>query len=99
MSEKKPNIIMILLDDMGYRDLGCYGSAYYETPNIDSLAEEGIRFTDAYAACPVCSPSRASIMSGKYPAQTSWYRTRKESWSTRPIRIICPWRKKVWQSP
>ena len=54
---------------MGWRDLGCYGSEFYETPNIDRLAREGMLFTDAYAACPVCSPTRASIMSGKYPAR------------------------------
>ncbi|MCR2808063.1 sulfatase [Paenibacillus soyae] len=67
-AKKRPNIIFILIDDMGWRDLGCYGSSFYETPNIDKLASEGVRFTDAYAACPVCSPTRASIMSGKYPA-------------------------------
>lgn len=69
MSDKKPNIIMILLDDMGQRDLSCYGSEFYETPNIDGLAREGMLFTNAYASCPVCSPSRASILSGKYPAR------------------------------
>ena len=53
----KPNIIFILLDDYGFTDLGCYGSNFYETPNIDRLASEGIRFTDAYAACPVSSPT------------------------------------------
>ncbi len=71
----KPNIIFILIDDMGYKDLSCYGSTFYETPNIDSLAKEGMLFTDAYAACPVCSPTRASILSGKYPATlglTNW---------------------------
>ncbi|RAP78598.1 sulfatase [Paenibacillus montanisoli] len=60
---------------MGWKDLGCYGSTYYETPNLDRLAAEGMRFTDAYAAAPVCSPTRASIMSGKYPAHvgmTNW---------------------------
>ena len=66
----KPNIIFILLDDFGYADLGCYGSKFYETPNIDRLSREGIRFTDAYAACPVSSPTRASIMTGKYPVKT-----------------------------
>ena len=69
MINKKPNIIFILIDDMGWKDLGCYGSDFYETPNIDRLASEGMRFTDAYASCPVCSPTRASIMSGKYPAR------------------------------
>ncbi|MCF7688370.1 MAG: sulfatase [Cephaloticoccus sp.] len=65
----KPNIIFILIDDLGWRDLTCYGSSFYETPNLDRLAKEGMRFTDAYAACPVCSPTRASLMSGKYPAR------------------------------
>ena len=72
---KKPNIIFILIDDMGWRDLGCCGSEFYETPNIDRLAGQGMRFTDAYAACPVCSPTRASILTGKYPATvgvTDW---------------------------
>lgn len=65
----KPNILLILLDDFGWKDLGCYGSAFYETPRLDRLAQEGMRFTDAYASCPVCSPTRASIMTGKYPAR------------------------------
>lgn len=70
-----PNVIFILIDDLGWSDLSCYGSTYYETPNIDQLAQEGVRFTDAYAACPVCSPTRASILTGKYPARlqiTDW---------------------------
>ncbi len=65
----KPNIVFILIDDLGWRDLGCYGSRFYETPNLDRLASEGMRFTDAYAACPVCSPTRASLLTGKYPAR------------------------------
>lgn len=65
----RPNIIFILIDDMGWRDLGCYGSSFYETPCLDALAREGVRFTNAYAAAPVCSPTRASVMSGKYPAR------------------------------
>ena len=64
----QPNIVFVLMDDMGWKDLGCTGSTFYETPNIDSLCAQGVRFTNAYAACPVCSPTRASIMSGKYPA-------------------------------
>ncbi len=66
---KKPNIVLILSDDQGWSQLGCYGSDYYHTPNIDKLAEQGMRFTDAYAAAPVCSPTRASIQTGKYPAR------------------------------
>ncbi|MBL7106172.1 MAG: sulfatase [Phycisphaerae bacterium] len=62
----KLNFIFFLVDDLGWADLGCYGSKFYETPNIDRLAAQGMKFTDAYADCPVCSPTRASIMSGKY---------------------------------
>ena len=72
---KKLNFVFILIDDMGWTDAGCYGSTFYETPNIDKLAAEGMRFTNAYAASPVCSPTRASIMTGKYPARlgiTQW---------------------------
>jgi arylsulfatase A len=68
-SGKKPNIIFILADDLGWHQLGCYGSKFYETPNLDRFAKEGMRFTDAYAAAAVCSPTRASIMTGKYPAR------------------------------
>ena len=67
--KKKLNFVFILIDDLGWTDLGCYGSSFYETPNIDRLASEGMRFTEAYAACPVCSPTRGSIMAGKYPAR------------------------------
>lgn len=64
-----PSIVFILVDDLGWSNIGCYGSEFYETPNIDRLAAKGVRFTNAYAACPVCSPTRASILSGKYPAR------------------------------
>lgn len=66
---KKPNIIFILADDLGYMDLGCYGNPFNETPNLDSLAKGGMRFTQAYSASTVCSPSRAAIMTGKHPAR------------------------------
>ena len=69
MEMGKPNIIFILLDDYGWADTTCYGSEFYETPNLDRLCAEGMKFTDAYASCPVCSPTRASVMSGKYPAR------------------------------
>ena len=74
-AEPKTNVVFFLIDDLGWRDLGCYGSEYYQTPNIDRLAKEGVRFTDAYSACTVCSPTRAAIMTGKYPARlllTQW---------------------------
>ena len=63
------NIVFILIDDMGWTDLGCYGSDYYETPNVDRLAQQGMKFTDAYAASCVCSPTRVSILTGKYPGR------------------------------
>ena len=75
-SARSPNVVFVLVDDLGWADLGCYGSELHETPNIDQLARESMRFTDAYAAAPVCSPTRASIMTGKYPARlhmTIWY--------------------------
>jgi arylsulfatase A len=68
-NHKVRNLVFILIDDLGIKDLGCYGSDYYETPNCDRLANEGMRFTEAYAAHPVCSPTRASIMTGRYPAR------------------------------
>ena len=64
-----PNFVFILADDLGWTDLACYGSDLNQTPNLDRLAKEGVRFTEAYAACPVCSPTRATIMTGKYPAR------------------------------
>lgn len=69
------NIVLFLIDDLGWMDLGCQGSDYYKTPHIDKLAREGARFTNAYAACAVCSPTRAAILTGKYPARlllTDW---------------------------
>lgn len=69
LAQNKPNIVFILTDDMGWKDLACYGNKFTETPNLDMLAKNGIRFTQAYAACPVSSPTRASIMTGKYPAR------------------------------
>ena len=67
------NFVFILADDLGWADLGCYGNTFIETPNIDHLATQGMRFTDAYAAAAVCSPTRASIMAGQYPARTGIY--------------------------
>src|SRR3546814_3093433 len=67
--EQKPNIILILTDDMGWMDSEPYGNTYYETPHLTRLANEGMLFTDAYAASPLCSPTRASIMSGQYPGR------------------------------
>jgi len=75
----KPNFILIHIDDLGWTDLACFGSRYYETPNIDRLTSQGMRFTDAYAACAVCSPTRAAVMTGRYPARvgvTDWIRAR-----------------------
>lgn len=71
----KPNIVFVLVDDMGWKDTGVTGSTIYKTPNLDKLANSGVRFTQAYSAAPVCSPSRAAILSGKHPARvgiTDW---------------------------
>lgn len=68
-SRRPPNIVFLLLDDMGYADVGAYGNAYHKTPNIDRLAADGMRFTDAYAAAPNCSPTRGSILTGRWPAR------------------------------
>lgn len=73
--EPPPNIVLVVVDDMGWSDLSCQGSTYYETPHIDRLAAEGVRFGQAYAACAVCSPSRAAILTGRTPARlgvTDW---------------------------
>jgi len=65
----KPNVVFILADDLGWRDVGCFGSTFHETPNIDRLATRGVRLTQAYAASPLCSPTRSSILTGLYPAR------------------------------
>jgi arylsulfatase A len=70
-AQRKNNVIFFLVDDLGWRDVGCYGSQFYETPAIDQLASDGMLFENAYSTCHVCSPSRASILTGKYPARTN----------------------------
>jgi len=80
--QNTPNVVVIVIDDLGQRDLGCYGSGFYKTPNIDRMAKLGLRFTDAYAACPVCSPTRAAILTGRYPQRmniTDWLPGRPDS--------------------
>ena len=64
-----PNIVLIVADDLGWGDLGCYGNPYFESPYLDALARRGVRFSQAYAACHVCSPTRASLLTGRYPAR------------------------------
>jgi arylsulfatase A len=73
--EARPNVVLIVADDLGWADLGCYGSTYHETPHLDRLAGQGLKFNQAYAACPVCSPTRAALLTGRYPARlhlTDW---------------------------
>src|SRR3954470_6816373 len=69
----KPNIVFILADDLGWTDLGCQGSKYYETPNIDRMAKEGLRLTSGYTCGPNCQPTRAALMSGQYGPRTGIY--------------------------
>jgi arylsulfatase A-like enzyme len=85
----RPNIILILIDDMGWRDLGCTGSDFYRTPHIDAMARGGMRFTQAYAAAPICSPTRASILTGQHPARlgmTDWLPGRRDMPSQKLLR-------------
>lgn len=89
--DKKLNVIVILADDLGCADLSAYGSTFYETPNLDNLAANGIRFSQAYATCPVCSPTRASMMTGKYPVKTGvtdWIRGRQEGGKAQPYEKL-----------
>ena len=68
-TSSRPNVVLLVADDLGWNDLGCTGSTFYETPNLDRLASQGLRFENAYAACPVCSPTRVALMTGKAPAR------------------------------
>jgi hypothetical protein len=112
-AKKKTNFVFFLVDDMGMMDLGTYGSTFHETPNIDNLAKTGIKFNYGYAACPVCSPTRASIMTGRHPVRvdiTDWIpgsANRKKQQTDSPGRPgqSCPQRsndcrgiKKPWLS-
>jgi arylsulfatase A-like enzyme len=65
----RPNIVFVLADDLGWAELGCYGNTFNETPHLNRLAREGVRLTQAYAAAPVCSPYRAALLTGQYPAR------------------------------
>ncbi len=78
-TRQRPNIIFIFVDDQGYYDLACYGATEVETSRIDALARQGVRFTDYYAAAPICSPSRAGLLTGCYPRRTG-----NEVWVHRP---------------
>ncbi|MFM9061950.1 MAG: sulfatase-like hydrolase/transferase, partial [Pirellula sp.] len=85
-----PNIVFILADDLGYTDLACYGSRYYETPNIDKLARQGIRFLNHHH-CQNCTPTRAAILGGQHPARTGIYTVggiERFDWTKRPLRPV-----------
>ncbi len=89
---ERPNVVVFLADDLGWMDIGPNNpDTFYETPNLDGLARRGVRFTDAYAACPVCSPTRASLLTGKYPQRTGITdyigAAQPEKW-TRPTRLL-----------
>src|SRR5438045_4041653 len=66
---KRPNVLVVLADDLGWTDLACYGSDLHATPHLDRMAKDGMRFTQNYSACTVCSPTRAALLTGKYPAR------------------------------
>ncbi|MSU59558.1 MAG: DUF4976 domain-containing protein [Pedosphaera sp.] len=87
----KPNLIFILADDLGYTDVACFGSKYYETPNIDRLAKQGMRFTDGYTCGPNCQPTRAALMSGQYMPRTGVYTVGsidRFDWQSRPLQPV-----------
>lgn len=89
---RKPNIVVILADDLGWADLGCYGSHLHETPHLDRLAEQGVRFSNAYAASPVCTPTRASILTGKHPARlqmTIWREAALSRGNRKLLQPVC----------
>ncbi len=89
--DRRPNIIFILADDLGYTDLGCYGSEYYETPHIDRMAREGMRFTNGYTCGPNCQPTRAALMSGQYMSRTGIYTVgsiERFNWRSRPLKPV-----------
>ncbi|MEN9676176.1 MAG: Arylsulfatase [Verrucomicrobiota bacterium] len=87
----RPNVIVILVDDLGWTDLGCYGSPFHQTPHLDQLARDGLRFTQAYSACTVCSPTRASLLTGQYPA-----RLHLTDWIPGDGRTHAPLKSPVW---
>ncbi len=98
---KKPNVVIIYIDDMGFKDIACAGSEFYETPNVDKLRENGMMFTNGYASCPVCSPSRASLLTGKYPARvgvTDWIDGGGETHPCKGILIDAPYIKHLPKS-
>jgi arylsulfatase A-like enzyme len=91
----KPNIVFFFIDDMGWTDLGCMGSGYYETPNIDRLAEQGVIFTDAYANAPNCAPSRACLMSGQYGPRHGIFTVGDPRRGNHPFRKLEPVKNKT----
>jgi len=91
----RPNVVLILADDLGWTDLACFGSDFHETPHLDRLAREGMRFTQNYSACTVCSPTRAALMTGKYPARlhiTDWIPGRMPD---NPKLLVPDWTKEL----
>ncbi|MES2792953.1 MAG: sulfatase [Planctomycetota bacterium] len=90
-AEKRPNVVFILADDLGYTDIACYGSKYYETPHIDRLAANGVRFTSGYTCGPNCQPTRAALLSGQYNPRTGIYTVGgidRFDWQSRPLRPV-----------
>jgi arylsulfatase A len=90
-ADERPNVVLIVGDDLGWADLGCYGSKFHRTPNLDKLASEGRRFTQAYSASPVCSPTRSALMTGKHPARlnlTDWLPGRRDLPNQKLLRPV-----------
>src|SRR5215203_5669514 len=92
---RRPNVVFILADDLGWTDLGCQGSKYYETPNIDRLAQQGMRFTAAYTCGPNCQPTRAALMTGRYGPRTGIYTVGPDPRGESKNRKLIPVENKV----
>jgi arylsulfatase A-like enzyme len=96
---KPPNVLLIVVDDLGWRDLSVQGSTFYETPNVDQLAANGVRFTHGYASAQVCSPSRASLMTGRFPLRmgtTDWFGAKAgEAWKRNTLMLPAPYTQRL----
>ncbi|MBL9117342.1 MAG: sulfatase [Verrucomicrobiaceae bacterium] len=96
LAAKAPNVVVFLVDDLGQRDIGCYGSSFYETPNVDRLAKEGVKFESGYSSCPVCSPTRSSMLTGRYPVETKvtdyiGAASKPEQWNRNTVLLPAPY--------
>ncbi len=84
-ADRPPNFVIIFCDDLGYGDLGCFGSTKHRTPSVDRMAQEGMRLTSFYSTCGVCTPSRSSLMTGCYPRRVNMHQSARGEWVLFPV--------------